>query len=56
MATKNLLFLHESHWWGDTLENMYKSGWVYHFNAMPRNPLERNTNYWLERCYNELYR
>ena len=52
MAIKNLLFLHESHWWGATLENMYKSGWVYHFNAMPGNPLNRNTNYWLERGYN----
>jgi len=55
MATKTLLFLLKSHWWCDTLENMYKSGWVYHFNAMPGNPLNRNTNYWLERCYNELY-
>ena len=56
MATKNLLYLHESHWWGDTLKNMYDSGWVYHFNAIPVNQLKRGTSYWLERCYNELYK
>ena len=30
-----------------------KIGWIYHFNAIPRN--ERDQAYWMERTYKELY-
>ncbi len=30
-----------------------QAGWVYHFNAIPKNP--RHVEYWMERTYKELY-
>tara|TARA_Y100000034_G_scaffold12174_1_gene12776 strand:- start:2506 stop:3279 length:774 start_codon:yes stop_codon:yes gene_type:complete len=50
---KNLLHL-QGAWWEDSLENLYNSGWVYHFNAIPQN--ERHVEYWMERTYKELYK
>ena len=55
LERKNLLHLAPSHWWGDSLENLYKAAWVYHFNAIPGNPLQRGSDYFMERAYNELY-
>ena len=51
---KNLLYLDSSHWWTDEL-HFLEAGWVYHFNAIPPNSMNRDTNYWIERTYRELY-
>ena len=32
-----------------------KVGWVYHFNSIPPNPMNRDANYWIERTYKELF-
>ena len=32
-----------------------KLGWVYHFNAIPQNPHNRDQSYWIKRTYKELY-
>jgi len=53
---KNLLYIAEQCWWEDNLENLYNSGWIYHFNAIPPNPLKRDASYWMERVYKELYK
>jgi len=37
----------------DNLEYLWDSGWVYHFNSIPKNP--NDANYWIERVYRELY-
>ena len=50
---KNLLHIPGLSWWPDTLEGLYSSGWVYHFNAIP--PTDRHVGYWMERIYKELY-
>ena len=55
LERKNLLYLAPQHWWGDSLENLYKAAWVYHFNGIPGNPLQRGSDYFMERAYNELY-
>lgn len=39
-------------WFPDELLFL-KAGWVYHFNAIPKNP--RHVEYWMERTYKELY-
>ena len=39
-------------WFPDELLFL-KAGWVYHFNAIPKNP--RHVDYWMERTYKELY-
>jgi len=31
------------------------AGWVYHFNAIPQNRMDRQVDYWMERTYRELY-
>tara|TARA_R110002020_G_scaffold406604_1_gene616744 strand:- start:3279 stop:4043 length:765 start_codon:yes stop_codon:yes gene_type:complete len=51
---KNLLHIPNHSWWPDTLDNLFNAGWIYHFNAIPKNP--RNANYWIERTYKELYK
>ncbi len=52
---KDLLFIDGYSWWKDSLDNMYNSGWVYHFNAVPQNTSGRDAGYWLKRTYEELY-
>ncbi len=52
---KNLLHLDPSNWWPDNLDNLFNSGWVYHFNAVPANGMERHAGYWIERTFKELY-
>jgi len=50
---KNLLHIPNHSWWKDELRFL-DAGWVYHFNAIPKNP--RDVSYWMERTYNELYK
>ena len=52
---KSLLHIDPSNWWPDTLDNLFNSGWVYHFNAIPQNNMNRLQGYWLERTFGELY-
>lgn len=54
MVSKNLLNFGHS-WWGDSMENLYEQAWVFHFNAIPKNNLERNSAYFIERAYKELW-
>jgi len=54
MLSKNLLYFGWG-WWPDNLQNMYEQGWVYHFNAIPQNNLGRNSGYFLEQAYRELW-
>tara|TARA_R110000851_G_scaffold30033_3_gene82100 strand:+ start:6290 stop:7069 length:780 start_codon:yes stop_codon:yes gene_type:complete len=51
---KNLLYLDERCWWSDEL-HFLNSGWVYHFNSIPANPLDRGASYWIKRTYEEIY-
>jgi hypothetical protein len=51
---KNLLVVSGQEWWTDEL-HFLDAGWIYHYNAIPRNPMERYVNYWMERTYKELY-
>jgi len=54
MFRKNLLHIPGHSWWEDEL--LFKNaGWVYHFNAIPQNPHNRDQSYWIERTYKELY-
>jgi len=55
MARKNLFYLTKNCWWKDDLTNLYNSGWVYQFNAIPQNELGRDRSYWMKRIYEELY-
>ena len=55
MVSKNLLNFGQS-WWGDSLENLYEQAWVYHFNAIPTNEMKRDSSYFIERAYKELYK
>jgi len=50
---KNLLHIPGHAWWSDEL-HFLDAGWVYHFNAIPKNP--RDVKYWMERTYNYLYK
>jgi SAM-dependent methyltransferase len=53
---KNLIYTDPTwNWWEDDLSNLYNSGWVYQFNAIPQNRMNRGQSYWMERIYNELY-
>ena len=53
---KNLLHFPNHSYWEDSITNLAMSGWVYHFNAIPGHPSNRDANYWIERTYNELYK
>tara|TARA_R100001082_G_scaffold92090_1_gene58725 strand:- start:997 stop:1806 length:810 start_codon:yes stop_codon:yes gene_type:complete len=53
---KNLIYTDPSwNWWKDELHNLYNSGWVYQFNAIPQNRMGRDQAYWMERIYKDLY-
>ena len=52
---KNLLYIDPQCWWPDNLDNLYNSGWIYHFNSIPPNQMKRDSGYWMERTYKELY-
>jgi len=49
---KNLLHIPGHSWFSDEL-HFLDAGWVYHFNAIPKNP--RGVKYWMKRTYNTLY-
>lgn len=54
LNSKQLLHLHPQSWIPDEL--IYKDcGWVFHFNAIPQNPMNRDQKYWIERTYREFY-
>lgn len=55
LHSKQLLFIHPQMWFEDKLifENC---GYVFHFNAIPPNEMNRDANYWIERTYKELYK
>ena len=55
MYRKNLLHVDPRCWWPDDLNNLYSSGWVYHFNSIPQNQMGRTAGYWMERVYKDLY-
>ena len=40
----------------DRLDDLFNSGWVYHFNAVPQNPMGRDAGYWMKRTFEELYK
>ena len=54
MSSKNLLNFGQS-WWGDSMDNLYEQAWVYHFNAIPKNGLNRSSEYFIKRAYEELW-
>tara|TARA_Y100001963_G_scaffold29745_1_gene40474 strand:+ start:5734 stop:6507 length:774 start_codon:yes stop_codon:yes gene_type:complete len=43
------------HWMIDRLYFL-DAGWVYHFNAIPPNIMNRDVSYWMTRTYEELYK
>ena len=51
---KTLLYHHPQCWWPDELIFL-DVGWIYHFNAIPNNQLNRDLEYWMKRTYEELY-
>ena len=53
---KNLIMIDNisQHWMDDKLYFL-DAGWIYHFNAIPPNPMERDANYWIKRTYEELF-
>ena len=55
MIRKNLFYHHPNCWWKDDLTNLYNSGWVYQFNAIPPSDIGRDRTYWMKRIYEELY-
>ena len=54
LHSKQLLYIHQNCWWPDELvfENC---GYVFHFNAIPPNEMNRDANYWIKRTYEEFY-
>ena len=55
MVRKQLFYYHPSCYWEDNLKNLYNSGWVYQFNAIPPNSMGRDRTYWMKRIYEELF-
>jgi len=54
LHSKQLLFIDERMWFSDDI--IFKDcGWVYHFNAIPPNSMNRDAKYWIKRTYKELY-
>tara|TARA_B100000963_G_C22623057_1_gene670924 strand:+ start:1975 stop:2778 length:804 start_codon:yes stop_codon:yes gene_type:complete len=54
IARKNLLYFDNRQWWEDDMENLFNSGWIYQFNSIPENSMNRDRKYWMERVYKEL--
>jgi len=55
LHSKQLLYLTDEYWWDDSNIIFEKCGYVFHFNAIPPNPLNRDATYWIKRTYEELY-
>ena len=53
---KNIIVVDKQmqHWMEDRL-HFLDCGWVYHFNAIPPNPMSEMC-YWMKRTYEELYK
>ena len=51
---KNLLYVSPQMWFEDKI-HFLDAGWIYHFNAIPQNPMSRDWGYWIKRTYDELY-
>ena len=56
MVRKQLFYYHPQCYWEDSLTNLYNSGWVYQFNAIPPSEMGRDRTYWMKRVYEELYK
>ena len=56
MVRKQLFYFHPQCYWEDSLTNLYNSGWVYQFNAIPPSEMGRDRTYWMKRVYEELYK
>jgi len=54
LPSRNLLPIYNN--MVDSLQPMYDQAWCYHFNAIPKNTLNRTAGYWIERAYKELYK
>ena len=54
LFTKQLLYFNEQCWWPDKLI-FDNCGYVFHFNAIPQNDMNRDAAYWIERSYKEFY-
>lgn len=54
LHSKQLLYLAEGMWFPDELHYL-DCGWIYHFNAIPANPLKRGPEYWIKRTHEELF-
>ena len=56
LSRKNIIVIEQEmqHWMEDKLYFL-DVGWVYHFNSIPPNSMNRDANYWIERTYKELY-
>ena len=54
LFTKQLLYFNEQCWWPDELI-FDNCGYVFHFNAIPQNDMNRDAAYWIERSYKEFY-
>lgn len=50
---KNLLHIPGHSWFNDELYFL-EAGWVYHFNAIPKN--SRDVTYWMKRTYTHLFK
>ena len=51
---KNLLHIPGHSWFPDELRFL-EAGYIYHYNSIPRTNSNRDTSYWMERTYKELY-
>ena len=56
MVRKQLFYYDKRCYWEDSLTNLYNSGWVYQFNAIPPSEIGRDRTYWMKRVYEELYK
>jgi len=54
LGRKDLLYIYPNCWWEDSLDNLFNSGFIFHFNCIPPNPLKRDANYWIKRVYEEM--
>ena len=53
---KNIIVIDtEMQSWMEDKLHFLDCGWVYHFNAIPQNRMNRDVSYWMKRTYEELY-
>ena len=56
IGRKNLFYNDTRCWWEDKLDNLYNTSYIYQFNAISQNPLNRDRSYWMKRIYEQLYK